>query len=94
MKMEILTLLLELIPTLGFPIACVVAMGIFIYTIYKASETREEKLMMEIAETRIVNAQAIETIAKYAESIGTIQTDIDTIKTEITILATKMDNKE
>lgn len=35
----------ELITQLGFPIACVVAMGYFIWTIYKQSVDREDKLM-------------------------------------------------
>lgn len=35
----------ELITQLGFPIACVVAMGYFIWTIYKQSVEREDKLM-------------------------------------------------
>ena len=35
----------ELITQLGFPIACVVAMGYLIWTIYKQSVDREDKLM-------------------------------------------------
>ena len=88
--MEILAFLLEAIPTLGFPIVCVIAMGIFIYKIYKASETREAKLMIEITENRKINEQAIETISKYAESLETIKTDINEIKTDITVITTKI----
>lgn len=84
--MELLATLLSAIPTVGFPIVCVIALGIFISKIYKASEAREEKLMNEISETRKVNAQAIETITKYADSIETIKSDISEIKTDITIL--------
>lgn len=91
--MEILTLLLEAIPTIGFPIVCVIALAIFISKIYKASEVREEKLMKEISETRKVNAQAIETITKYADSIETIKSDISEIKTDMTILTAKVDSK-
>ena len=87
--MEILAVLLEAIPTIGFPIVCVVALAIFISKIYKASETREATLMEEIKETRKVNAQAIETITKYADSIETIKSDIGEIKTDITILKSK-----
>ena len=89
--MEILTLLIEAVTTVGFPIVVVFAMGIFIYIIYKASVDREEKLMNEIAETRKVNAQAIETINKYADSFETIKSDIGDIKTEITILRAKVE---
>lgn len=84
--MEILTTLLGAIPSVGFPIAMAIAMGVFIYRIYKRSEQREDILMEEIQKTREVNAQAIETITKYADSITTIENDISEIKTDITIL--------
>jgi preprotein translocase subunit YajC len=84
--MELLTTLLSAIPTVGFPIAMAIAMGVFIYRIYKRSEQREDILMEEIQKTREVNAQAIETITKYADSITTIENDISEIKTDITIL--------
>lgn len=88
--MEILAFLVELIPTLGFPIVCVVAMGFFIWKIYKASELRESKLMEEIAENRQINEQAIATIAKYADSLEVIKNDITDIKTEITVITAKI----
>ena len=91
--MEVLTLLLEAIPTVGFPIVCVIALAIFISKIYKASEAREASLMAEIKETRKINAQAIETITKYADSIETIKSDISEIKTDMTILTAKVDSK-
>lgn len=76
--MEILTAFIELIPSLGFPIVCVIAMGAFIFYIYKQTtkenaanmekvqercKEREEKLYQEIKENREINAQAIATIA-------------------------------
>lgn len=87
--MEILTLLLEAIPTVGFPIVCVIALAIFIAKIYKASEAREATLMAEIKETRKVNAQAIETITKFADSIEIMKSDIGEIKTDVAILKSK-----
>lgn len=86
--MEVATII-EIISTLGFPIACVVALGVFVWNIYKQSVTREEKLMAEITENRIVNEKAIETIALYAERLETIQKDIADIKTELTVIAEK-----
>lgn len=80
----------ELITSVGFPIACVIALGIFIYQIYKKSEQREDKLMNEITETRIVNAKAIETITKYADSFEVIKHDISEIKVEVSHLAEKI----
>lgn len=82
---------IELITNFGFPIAVCVAMGIFIYLIYKDSRKREDKLMNEISNTRAVNEKAIDTIAHYAEKLDTIQQDIKDIKTDITIIAAKQD---
>lgn len=102
--MEIIAALVELIPTLGFPIVCVIALGAFVYTIYKnttkenkeAMETmqerckeREDKLYEEIKENRRINAEAIATIAKYADRLDTIQKDIDEIKVEVAVIAAK-----
>jgi hypothetical protein len=84
--MELLTTILSAIPSVGFPVAAAIVMGVFIFRIYKRSEQREDILMKEITHTREVNAQAIETITKYADSIETIKTDISEIKTDITIL--------
>ena len=78
------TIWTELISTVGFPIALVIAMGFFIWTIYKQSVAREEKLMQEIAENRLVNEKAIETLAVYAERLGVIENDVREIKTIIT----------
>lgn len=91
--MEFLTMLIELLPTVGFPIVCVIAMGVFIFTIYRnttnESKEREDKLNKIIIENQVIINDAIETIAKYAEKLEVIQSDINEIKTEITILATK-----
>lgn len=84
-----LTIFIELISTLGFPIAVVIAMGLFIYKLYNASEAREEKLMSEIAENRKINADAIATIGRYADSLTTIEQDIKEIKTDLDIIMGK-----
>lgn len=90
-----------LITTLGFPIACCLGMGYFIFHIYKNTTqenkenmaavqarclAREEKLFEEIKENRAVNAKAIETIAHYADRLETIQNDVSEIKSDITVL--------
>lgn len=79
----------ELITSLGFPIVCVIAMGWFIWTIYKRSEQREDELRQEIRESQQTNAKAIETIALYAEKLEVIQQDIHDIKEDISIIMTK-----
>ena len=88
----------------GFPVACVVAMGAFIFVIYKnmvkenaknmaavqrRCQEREEVLFSELKENREINAKAIETIAHYAEKLDRIQEDIKEIKTDITVIMTK-----
>lgn len=103
--MEVLTYIVELIPTVGFPIVCVIAMGCFIFYVYKrqaeenkaniqliqsTSKEREDKLYNEIKENREINAKAIETIAKYAEKLDIIQSDVNEIKTDITILTERI----
>lgn len=91
----------EIISTVGFPIACVMAMGAFIFYIYKQTtkenadnmakvqarcKEREDKLYEELRLSRDVNARAIATIAHYAEKLDVIQKDISDIKTDITII--------
>lgn len=78
-----LTIFTELITSVGLPIALVIAMGWFIFKLYKDSVKREEKLTEEIAENRAINAKAIETIAFYAERLETIETDVREIKSDL-----------
>ena len=83
--MELATVV-ELIGTLGFPIACCLALGLFVWKIYKQSVERENKLMAEIIENRIVNEKAIETIALYAERLTHIEGNVEEIKTDVTLI--------
>ena len=87
--MDISTLT-ELITSLGFPIAVCVAMGFFIYKIYiksiEQNEIREDKLMAELIENRKINAEAISTIAKYAERLDIIQEDVKEIKSDVSMI--------
>ena len=70
----------ELISTVGLPIALVIAMGIFIFKLYKDSVVREEKLTEQITESRTINAKAIETLSLYSERLGVIETEVKEIK--------------
>lgn len=83
-------LIMEVIGTLGFPIAVCIALGWFIYKLYKASEKREELLRAEIKENQETNKMAIETIAKYADRLDVIQNDIETIKDDIIVITEKI----
>ena len=75
-----ITMIGDLISNFGFPIALVIAMGLFIWKMYQQSITRENKLMNEIAECRVVNDKAIETLSVYAERLSIIETDVKEIK--------------
>lgn len=77
--MEVMTFI-ELIPTLGFPIVMCLALAFFVWTIYKQSVVREEKLMEEITENRLVNQKFAEIIAGYEITLGEIKTDVKDIK--------------
>lgn len=73
-------LITELIATLGFPVVCVIALGIFVFKLWQQSVTREEKLMEEITENRVVNTKFAEIIAGYEITLGEMKTDIRDIK--------------
>jgi chromosome segregation ATPase len=81
---------IEIVSTLGFPIACVIALGIFIWKIYNQSIERENKLMAEITENRLVNEKAIETIAQFAERFTHIESDVELIKKDINVIKEKV----
>ena len=75
-----LAMFLELISTVGLPIALVIVMGLFIFKLYKDSVVREEKLTEQINESRSINAKAIETLSLYSERLGIIESDVKEIK--------------
>lgn len=102
--MESITLFVELISEIGFPIACVIALGYFIFVTFQKfmadsksnmeavqarCKEREEKLYEMLTESRAINEKALETIAHYAEKLDVIQADISTIKTDITTIKAK-----
>lgn len=95
--MEIATFI-ELISTLGFPIACVIVLGIFVFKIYKdttkenketitevqaRSKEREDKLYSFIEDSAAVNAKFAEIIARYETKLDEIKQDVKEIKTDI-----------
>lgn len=90
--------ILSAVSTVGFPIACAIVMGWFIYKIYtntteqnKANmeqvqarcAEREEKLYKQIEKNQEINGQAIATISHYAEKLDTIHDDVKEIKSII-----------
>jgi preprotein translocase subunit YajC len=85
-----ITFLVELITTIGFPMAVCIALFWFIYQIYKKSEAREAELMEEIKENREINGKFAEIISKYSVELTEIKTDIKDIKDDIVIISEKM----
>ena len=84
------TLIVELITTLGFPIAAVIALCCFIWKIYKSSENREAALRLELKESREINSKFADIISKYSVEISEIKTDIRDIKEDIVIISEKV----
>ena len=80
----------ELIPNVGFPIACVIAMAWFIFKIYNQSIKREDELREEIKENREINGKFAEIINRYSLELGEIKNDVKEIKEEITVITEKI----
>lgn len=80
----------ELITTVGFPIACVIAMGWFIYKIYQKSIDREEELREEIKENQKINGKFAEIINRYSLELGEIKSDVKEIKEDIIVITEKI----
>lgn len=80
----------ELISSVGFPIACVIAMGLFIYKIYNKSIDRENQLRDEIKENQKINGKFAEIINRHSAELGEIKTDVKEIKEDLIVLTEKM----
>ena len=87
-----ISVIIEVISTVGFPIAMVIALGVFVFLLWKQSVNREEKLMTEITENRLVNQQAIQTISQYAERLTHIEDNITEIKSDVVVIKEKVNN--
>ena len=102
--MELLAAIAELIPTLGFPIICVVFLGWFILKIYQDTtkqnkenmeavqarcKEREDKLYIQLEKQNEINGKFANIIAQYDIKLDTIQTDISDIKADLNILTNR-----
>ena len=77
--MEI-AVILEAIGAVGFPIVAVIALGYFVYKIWQQSVKREETLLAEITENRLINQKFAEIIGHYEVTLGEIKEDVKDIK--------------
>ena len=80
----------ELISTVGFPIACVIALGMFIWKIYNQSISRENELREEIKENQKINGKFAEIINRYSVELSEIKADVKEIKEDILIISEKI----
>lgn len=85
-----IALIMEIIGTVGFPIAAVIALCWFIWRIYRKSEDREQELRQELKENREINSKFADIISKYSIEITEIKTDIKDIKEDIVIISEKV----
>lgn len=84
------TALIELIPSLGFPIVVCIALFWFIYQVYKKSIDRENELREEIKENQKINGKFAEIINRYSLELGEIKSDVKEIKEDIIIITEKI----
>jgi hypothetical protein len=102
--MEILGAIAEFIPTLGFPIVCVIGLGWFIYKIYTDTtkqnnanmeavqarcKEREEKLYAQLEKQNEINGKFANIIAQYDVKLDTMQSDINDIKQDVAVIMNK-----
>lgn len=80
----------ELISTVGFPIACVIVLGWFIYKIYNQSIERENELRDEIKESQKINGKFAEIINRYSLELGEIKADVKEIKEDLIVIGEKL----
>lgn len=77
----------QVISTVGFPIACVLGLGWFIYTIYnnmtKENEKREDKLYELVKVSHANNEKLVEVNQEFVKVLETYKTDISDIKHDI-----------
>lgn len=101
--MEVGTIL-EVISTLGFPIALCVALGWFIFKIYNDTtkqnndnmaavqarcKEREEKLYTQLEKQNEINGRFAEIIAQYEVKLDEIKADVKEIKEDVLTIKAK-----
>ena len=102
--MDILGAIAEFIPTLGFPIICVIGLGWFIYKIYRDTteqnkanmeavqarcKEREEKLYSQLEKQNEINGKFANIIAQYDVKLDAMQSDINDIKQDVAVIMNK-----
>lgn len=96
--------ILEIIGTLGFPIFCVLALGAFIFVIYRnmnqdnkenmekvqaRCKEREEKLYQQLDKQNEINGRFAEIIAQYEVKLDEINNNVKEIKNDVLLIKAK-----
>lgn len=64
---------IDIIQQVGFPIACVIALGVFVYKIWQQSKDREDKLFTALSDATAVNQQCVDRLASMDARLETIE---------------------
>ena len=87
-----------LITSVGFPIACVIALGWFIFKFYtdytQQSAKRENELMNFIKEEQAQMQGLVATNAEFVEILNSYKTDIEEITHDVNDIKTELQGKE
>lgn len=67
---------IDIIQQVGFPIACVIALGVFVYKIWQQSKDREDKLFSALSDATAVNQQCVDRLASMDARLEAIETVI------------------
>ena len=82
------------ISTLGFPIVCVLFLGLFIWKILMRQQDqnkeREDKLYEYLGKAQAVNEELTKTNSEFVNVLNTYKTDLDTIKNDVTEIKQNM----
>lgn len=87
-----------LITQVGFPIACVIALGFFIRSVYdtmvEKSGAREERLYKVIADAQAQNQRLSDINAEFADVMRAYKADLEKIKEDVTDIKEYINRKE
>ena len=79
--------MIDVISSVGFPIACVLALGVFIYkawdTITTQNSAREEKLYTMLANAQSAINTAIDTNGKFLNQLEVMQKNLNDISSDV-----------
>jgi predicted negative regulator of RcsB-dependent stress response len=92
--LEALSTVQTIIEKLGFPIACVIFLGWFVWKIWNQqqsqNEKREEKLYSFISQAQVVNEKLTQTNSEFVAVLTEYKSDLESIKTDVNVIKNNM----